>query len=55
MAVLDPLKVTIVNLPKGHTTLDIPDFPASPERGSHNVAFSSELYIERQDFTEVFY
>ena len=54
MAVLDPIKVTITNYPEGKTeTFPIPNNPLNPETGSREVAFSGELYIEREDFAEV--
>ncbi|XP_022658394.1 probable glutamine--tRNA ligase isoform X1 [Varroa destructor] len=53
MAVLDPLKVIIENFPKsGGILLDVPDFPAEPNRGSHAVPFDDVIYIEREDFRE---
>uniref|UniRef100_A0A3P8X3B2 glutamine--tRNA ligase n=1 Tax=Cynoglossus semilaevis TaxID=244447 RepID=A0A3P8X3B2_CYNSE len=52
MAVLEPLKVTIVNLPEG-TQLKVPDFPADETRGSHTVPFSRTIFIEQSDFREV--
>uniref|UniRef100_A0A8B9L6A1 Glutamine--tRNA ligase n=1 Tax=Astyanax mexicanus TaxID=7994 RepID=A0A8B9L6A1_ASTMX len=50
MAVLEPLKVTITNLP---TEVRIPDFPADETKGSHVVPFSKTIYIEQSDFREV--
>uniref|UniRef100_A0A8C9WEV8 Glutamine--tRNA ligase n=1 Tax=Scleropages formosus TaxID=113540 RepID=A0A8C9WEV8_SCLFO len=50
MAVLEPLKVTITNLPQD---VQVPDFPANEERGSHKVPFTRTIYIERSDFREV--
>ncbi len=54
LAVLNPLKVTLTNWPKGKVeTLDLPWFPGEPERGgSRKVPFSGELLIEREDFAE---
>lgn len=54
MAVLEPLKVTITNLP-GNSKSDIrvPDFPANEARGSHVVPFSRTIFIEQSDFREV--
>lgn len=54
MAVLEPLKVTITNLPAGSpTSVPVPDFPANEAKGSHTVPFSKVLYIEQSDFREV--
>ncbi len=51
MAVLRPLKVVIDNYPGGRTEeLEIEVNPNKPEQGSAKVAFSRELYIEREDF-----
>ncbi|UCF30175.1 MAG: glutamine--tRNA ligase/YqeY domain fusion protein [bacterium] len=54
MAVLDPLKVVIVNYPEGQVEeLDAPYFPDDPPRmGTRRVPFSRELFIERGDFME---
>lgn len=49
MVVLDPLKVTIINLDKVEN-VEIPDFPTEPEKGSHKIKFSNSLFIERSDF-----
>lgn len=54
MAVLNPLKVTIRNYPKGESELlDIPYNLDEPEGASRKVPFGRELYIEREDFMEV--
>jgi glutaminyl-tRNA synthetase len=52
-AVLDPLKVTIANWPAGQVeTLDVVNNPEDPTAGTRRVAFSGELWIERDDFQE---
>ncbi|XP_031422097.1 glutamine--tRNA ligase [Clupea harengus] len=54
MAVLEPLKVTITNLPaNSQMAVRVPDFPADEEKGSHMVPFSRVVYIEQSDFREV--
>ena len=54
MVVMEPLKVTITNFPKGGTIeLTVPNFPADEARGSHVIKFDSIIYIEKSDFTEV--
>uniref|UniRef100_A0A9J8BWT5 Glutamine--tRNA ligase n=1 Tax=Cyprinus carpio carpio TaxID=630221 RepID=A0A9J8BWT5_CYPCA len=55
MAVLEPLKVTITNLPTNAqvNTCIIPDFPANEAKGSHVVPFSKTIFIEKSDFREV--
>ncbi len=52
LAVLDPLKVTIVNY-EGSEVIDAPYYPHDvPKEGSRDLPFSNELYIERDDFCE---
>ena len=54
MAVLDPLKLVIGNLPPGHTEmLRFANHPKQPEFGERDVPFSREVWIEREDFMEV--
>ncbi len=54
MAVLDPIRVTITNYPKGkEETFPISNNPTDAESGRRDVAFSGSLYIEREDFAEV--
>ena len=52
-AVLRPVKLIITNYPKGQvemmTSVNNPENPAD---GTHEIAFSRELYIERDDFME---
>ena len=53
MAVLDPVKLIIDNYPKGQTEwLDAPLNLDNPQLGTRKIAFSRELYIEREDFME---
>ena len=53
MAVLDPLKVVIENLPAGHSEIiTMPNHPAKPEMGTREVPFSREIWIDRADFRE---
>ncbi|MBN8924207.1 MAG: glutamine--tRNA ligase [Rhodanobacter sp. 68-29] len=54
MAVLDPLKLTLVNLPEGHTeTLVFANHPKDESFGTRELPFARELWIEREDFAEV--
>ncbi|GAB3782225.1 glutamine--tRNA ligase/YqeY domain fusion protein [Dyella agri] len=54
MAVLDPLKLVITNLPEGHAeTLVFANHPKDESFGSREVPFARELWIEREDFAEV--
>jgi glutaminyl-tRNA synthetase len=53
MAVLRPLKVTLVNYPEGQNEeLDAVNNPEDPTAGTRKVPFSRQLYIEREDFME---
>ncbi|CAA6822074.1 MAG: Glutaminyl-tRNA synthetase (EC [uncultured Sulfurovum sp.] len=52
LAVLDPLKVTIINY-EGSEEIDAPYYPHDvPKVGSRKIPFSKEIYIERDDFME---
>ena len=54
MAVLEPLKVTIVNLPPDcPKTVSVPNFPANESKGFHEVPFANTIFIEQSDFREV--
>jgi glutaminyl-tRNA synthetase len=55
MAVLDPIKLVITNYPEGQTeTLHGENNPeVEGGEGGRDIPFSSELYIEREDFMEV--
>jgi glutaminyl-tRNA synthetase len=53
MAVIKPLKVTIINYPEDRMEeLDAINNPEDPEAGTRKVPFSKTLYIERDDFME---
>lgn len=52
-AVLDPIKLIITNYPEGKTeTMEAQNNPEDENSGSHDILFSRELYIERDDFME---
>ena len=54
MAVIDPLKLVITNLPVGHEeSLTFQNHPKDESFGSRTVPFSNELWIDREDFEEV--
>jgi glutaminyl-tRNA synthetase len=54
MAVVDPLRLVITNLPAGHAeSLRFSNHPKNPEFGERDVPFSPVLWIEREDFMEV--
>jgi len=52
MAVLEPLKVTITNLPaEAEREIEVPDFPSEPARGgTHRVTLGRVIYIENSDY-----
>jgi glutaminyl-tRNA synthetase len=52
-AVLNPVKLIITNYPEGQVEMmNTVNNPEDPSAGSHTIAFSRELYIEREDFME---
>lgn len=54
MAVLDPVKLIIDNYPEDKVEyFDMDNNQDNPEAGMRKVAFSRELYIDREDFMEV--
>ncbi|HEU4855870.1 MAG TPA: glutamine--tRNA ligase/YqeY domain fusion protein [Rhodanobacteraceae bacterium] len=54
MAVLDPLRLTITNLPAAHAeTLAFPNHPKDESFGTREVPFARDVLIERDDFAEV--
>ncbi|WP_438286787.1 glutamine--tRNA ligase/YqeY domain fusion protein [Paenibacillus hubeiensis] len=54
MAVVHPLKVILINYPnEGEEMLPIENNPLTADLGVREVAFSRELYIDRDDFMEV--
>ncbi|NBP69263.1 MAG: glutamine--tRNA ligase/YqeY domain fusion protein, partial [Cytophagia bacterium] len=54
MVVFDPLKVVITNYEEGKTEeLPSENNPEAPERGTRNMPFGRELWIEQEDFMEV--
>lgn len=53
MGVLDPIRLVITNYPEGKVEmLPMENNPEEPTSGTHEVPFSRELYIEREDFKE---
>lgn len=52
MVVVDPLKVVITNY-TGSEALKTENNPEDPNAGEREMQFSSEIYIEREDFMEV--
>lgn len=52
-AVLDPVKLIITNYPEDKTEImSAQNNPEDENSGSHDIQFSRELYIEREDFME---
>ena len=52
-AVINPVKLVITNYPEGKTEeLEAINNPEDASAGSHNITFSRELWIEREDFME---
>jgi len=53
MAVINPIKLVLTNYPEGKTELlEAENNPEMEGSGTHEVPFSGELYIEREDFKE---
>jgi glutaminyl-tRNA synthetase len=51
MAVLDPVKVVITNLPESETIwLTVQNHPKNPDMGQRSVPFTREIFIDRADF-----
>lgn len=51
MAVINPLKVTLVNFEKEQAeTLQLPNHPKDPDMGSREVPLTRTLYIDQSDF-----
>ena len=53
VAVIDPLKVTITNLPDDHLEyFELPNHPKKEELGYRKLPFTNKLYIEKSDFMQ---
>ncbi|HEL5400269.1 glutamine--tRNA ligase/YqeY domain fusion protein [Stenotrophomonas maltophilia] len=54
MAVVDPVKLVLANLPEGHEEqLTFSNHPKDESFGSREVPFAREVWIDREDFAEV--
>ena len=54
MAVLDPIKIVLTDLPQDHEqTLTFANHPQDESAGKRELLFTSTLYIDRDDFAEV--
>ena len=52
-AVLDPVKLIITNYPEGKTEMmEAINNPEDESMGTHKIAFTRKLFIEREDFME---
>ncbi len=52
-AVLDPVKLIVTNYPEGKVEMmEAINNPEDESMGSHEIEFTRELYIEREDFME---
>ncbi|MCU6768215.1 glutamine--tRNA ligase/YqeY domain fusion protein [Barnesiella propionica] len=52
-AVVNPVKLIITNYPEGQTEqMFAENNPENPDSGTHEIPFTKELYIEREDFME---
>lgn len=53
MAVINPLRVIIDNYPERQTEMvEMENNPEDPNAGTHQMPFSGEIFIERDDFME---
>ncbi|KAL1914930.1 uncharacterized protein VTP21DRAFT_7846 [Calcarisporiella thermophila] len=53
MAVLEPIRITLENLPEDHLEeLTVPNKPRDPSMGEHKVPFTRKLFIDASDFRE---
>lgn len=54
MAVVDPVKLVLANLPEGHAEqLTFSNHPKDESFGTREVPFAREVWIDREDFAEV--
>ena len=52
-AVVDPVKLILTNFPEGQTEMmEAINNPEDESAGKHEIAFTRELFIEREDFME---
>ena len=52
LRVLEPLKVTITNLPQEEIPCSAANHPQKPELGDRSLTLTREIFIERDDFME---
>ncbi len=52
LAVLDPLKITLVNVPDHYKVeIETPIFPKNKEAGNQKITINKVIYIEKSDFS----
>ena len=53
MAVLEPVKLTLINVEPGfEEKIMAPDFPKETARGSHEIRFTRDLFVDSSDIRE---
>ncbi|MBR6807621.1 MAG: glutamine--tRNA ligase/YqeY domain fusion protein [Clostridia bacterium] len=53
VAILDPIKVKITNYPEDKVEyFELPNHPKEPDLGTRKVPFTSEILIDREDFSD---
>ncbi len=53
MAVLDPVKLTLINYPEnGSEYMEMDSLPNLPDENKRNIAFSKNLFVERNDYSD---
>ena len=50
-AVVNPLKVTVVNWEGEDKAIDVPNHPLDPSQGKRPIMFGRNLYMEKEDFS----
>ncbi len=50
MGVVDPIKITILNLDADDVTITAPDFPINSNSTTHSIKFGRTVYINKSDF-----
>ena len=51
-AVVNPLKVTVVNWEGEDKAIEVPNHPLDPDQGKRPIMFGRHLYMEREDFAQ---
>ncbi|CAL4322652.1 Glutamine--tRNA ligase [Buchnera aphidicola (Chaitophorus sp. 3695)] len=54
MAIINPLKIVIINLPRKYKEkIIVNNHPLYPDMGTHKIYFNKIIYIDKNDFQEV--